>query len=101
MPLVKELKDNPLLAILVVIALGLGGWNLRETVNNTSRNSNTRLELAKGIGELREVLASIPREVPPAWFLDEVRELKHGQKEMRKEFERRFDDLERRIREQQ
>ena len=61
------------------VSLLLGGWSLSGQVEVRERLSRVEAlnvqQLGREIIELRAELATLPKEVPPAWFVDRVKRI--------------------------
>lgn len=109
----EEQKEQNLWKIVIVIlglltsgATSLAVWTTSEVVNhgrtlssiNSSRcTSQDCSAIRESLGSLRAELNSIPKEVPPKWFLNDVNSLKLKQASDHQELERRLSTLERLI----
>jgi ubiquinone biosynthesis protein UbiJ len=74
------------MGLLLTVVTGLVGWNLKMTVahgqiiasiQGNRFTSEHGLEVWREIARIREQLAMMPREVPPKWFIEDVKELKN------------------------
>ena len=78
-------------AVMLAVAVGLGGWNLQQTVALSREVAKIQadrfrvqdgLEVWKEIATIRELIAGLPTEVPPDWFVDRVASLEERLKKM-------------------
>lgn len=90
------------LTVLLAVTLGLAGWTASTTVqhgNQIAEMSGSRFTSSDGlavwqaIADLQREVASLPREVPPAWFVDQVNDIKAAVVRI----DERLDAMERRI----
>jgi hypothetical protein len=81
-----------ILALVVAVASSLVLWtgktvvDMRESLAAIEASRFTAedgLAVWKEISTIREDIATLPREVPPAWFVNEVRELKNEVRDLR------------------
>lgn len=72
---------DTVIALLLTVALALGAWQARTTISHGQQlagieanrfTAGDGLDVWKEISSIRTEIATLPREVPPNWFLQRV-----------------------------